>query len=118
MRISDWSSDVCSSDLSLINPPFVLDLGARSLLRWLAGRGHRVLLVDWGTPAPDERDLNEAGHVERLLLPLHARLGTPPVLGGSFPGGTTALAAACALPAAGLGMGTEERRVVTRGSVR
>src|SRR3546814_11111644 len=57
MRISDWSSDVCSSDL-----------------------------------------------VERLLLPLLARLGTPPVLAGYCLGGTMALAAACAMPVAGLAM--------------
>src|SRR5262245_33286869 len=35
---------------SLINPPNVLDISTeRSLLRWLAQRGHRVLLLDWGT---------------------------------------------------------------------
>ncbi|WP_119036963.1 alpha/beta fold hydrolase [Hephaestia caeni] len=89
---------------SLINPPFVLDLGARSLLRWLAGRGHRVLLVDWGAPSPDERDLDVAGHVERLLLPLLARLDAPPILAGYCLGGTMALAAACAMPVAGLAM--------------
>ena len=43
---------------SLINPPHVLDLAeANSLLRWLAAQGVRPLLVDWGTPAPAERDL-------------------------------------------------------------
>ncbi len=35
---------------SLINPPNVLDMGDRSLLRWLRGRGRRVLLLDWGWP--------------------------------------------------------------------
>ena len=35
---------------SLINPPNVLDMGDRSLLRWLAGQGRRVLLLDWGWP--------------------------------------------------------------------
>src|SRR5687768_8763582 len=30
---------------SLINPPNVLDLSGRSLLRWLADAGHRVLLL-------------------------------------------------------------------------
>ncbi|HEY0117045.1 MAG TPA: alpha/beta hydrolase, partial [Allosphingosinicella sp.] len=33
---------------SLINPPTVLDLGRRSLLRWLSRRGRRILLLDWG----------------------------------------------------------------------
>ena len=89
---------------SLINPPFVLDLGERSLLRWLAAQGHRVLLVDWGSPSPDERDLDVTGHVERLLLPLLAALEEPPVLAGYCLGGTMALAAACAMPVAGLAM--------------
>ena len=41
---------------SLINPPDVLDLSPdRSLLRWLAGRGHRVLLLDWGADAARRR---------------------------------------------------------------
>src|SRR5690349_15276630 len=35
---------------SLINPPNVLDMGERSLLRWLTAQGHRVLLLDWGWP--------------------------------------------------------------------
>ncbi|MCM8729532.1 alpha/beta fold hydrolase [Hephaestia sp. MAHUQ-44] len=89
---------------SLINPPFVLDLGERSLLRWLAVRGHRVLLVDWGTPTPEERTMDVAGHVERLLLPLLARLEAPPILVGYCLGGTMALAAACAIPVAGLAL--------------
>ena len=50
---------------SLINPPNVLDMGERSLLRWLAGRGRRVLLLDWGWPGPDRRAMSVAGHVER-----------------------------------------------------
>jgi polyhydroxyalkanoate synthase len=79
---------------SLINPPTILDLTAeQSLLRWLAGRGVRPLLVDWGTPAPHEpHDI--AGHVEALLLPLIAALGTPLHLAGYCLGGTMALAAA------------------------
>lgn len=60
---------------SLINPPNVLDLGERSLLRWLAGRGHRVLLLDWGWPGPERRDLSVAGHVEEILLPLLREIG-------------------------------------------
>ncbi len=89
---------------SLINPPFVLDLAERSLLRWLAAQGHRVLLLDWGAPAPGERDLDVTGHVERLLLPLLDMLREPPVLAGYCLGGTMALAAACARPVKGLAM--------------
>jgi len=90
---------------SLINPPFILDLGEdRSLLRWLAGQGVRPMLVDWGQPNPDERDLDITGHVERLLLPLIAALDQPPVLAGYCLGGTMALAAASAVPVAGLAL--------------
>src|SRR5947209_7679077 len=33
---------------SLINPPSILDLEGKSLLRWLTRQGVRPLLVDWG----------------------------------------------------------------------
>src|SRR4051812_6279682 len=79
---------------SLINPPNVLDMGDRSLLRWLAGRGHRVLLLDWGWPGPDRRTMSVAGHVEQILLPLMDRIGEPADLVGYCLGGTMALAAA------------------------
>lgn len=80
---------------SLINPPNVLDLGeGRSLLRWLAGQGRRVLLLDWGWPGEDRRDMSVAGHVEHILLPLMSGLGEPADLVGYCLGGTMALAAA------------------------
>lgn len=84
---------------SLINPPHVLDLAeGNSLLRWLATQGLRPLLVDWGWPDPGERDLDIAGHVETLLLPLLRELGEPVSLAGYCLGGTMALAAASQLP--------------------
>jgi polyhydroxyalkanoate synthase len=90
---------------SLINPPFILDLADdRSLLRWLAGQGVRPMLVDWGNPSPGERDLDIAGHVETMLLPMLRALAEPPVLVGYCLGGTMALAAAGAAPAAGLAL--------------
>ena len=80
---------------SLINPPTVLDLAPdRSLLRWLAAQGHRILLLDWGWPNQARRSLSVAGHVESILLPLTRRLGAPPILVGYCLGGTMALAAA------------------------
>jgi poly[(R)-3-hydroxyalkanoate] polymerase subunit PhaC len=79
---------------SLINPPSVLDMGERSLLRWLAGRGHRVLMLDWGWPGPERRAMSVAGHVESILLPLIAGIEEPPILAGYCLGGTMALAAA------------------------
>jgi polyhydroxyalkanoate synthase len=79
---------------SLINPPTVLDLGQRSLLRWLATQGRRVLLLDWGWPDARRSTLSVAGHVETILLPLMAELGEPVDLVGYCLGGTMAVAAA------------------------
>ncbi|VVT04959.1 Poly-beta-hydroxybutyrate polymerase [Sphingomonas sp. EC-HK361] len=80
---------------SLINPSHILDLTPEtSLLRWIAARGHRTLLLDWGSPTPVDRALDIAGHVERILLPLLARLKQAPILVGYCLGGTMALAAA------------------------
>jgi polyhydroxyalkanoate synthase len=79
---------------SLINPPTVLDLGDRSLLRWLAGQGRRVLLLDWGWPDEARRDLSVGGHVDEILLPLMETLGGAPDLAGYCLGGTMAAAAA------------------------
>ena len=90
---------------SLINPPFILDLiPDNSLLRWLANQGFRPFLLDWGTPGPAERNMDVTAHVEQLLLPLIAKFEEPPVLAGYCLGGTIAMAAACAVPVAGLAM--------------
>ena len=84
---------------SLINPPSVLDMGERSLLRWLAAQGGRVLLLDWGWPGPDRRAMSVAGHVEEIALPLMRGIGEPVDLVGYCLGGTMALAAAQLGPA-------------------
>lgn len=90
---------------SLINPPHVLDLArGNSLLRWLARQGVRPMLVDWGVPGPEERDLDIAGHVEQLLLPLLRTLRRPPALAGYCLGGTMAMAAAALSETAGLAL--------------
>lgn len=81
---------------SLINPPTVLDMGERSLLRWL-GERRRVLLLDWGWPGA-ERRLDVTGHVEEIALPLLAALGEHVDLVGYCLGGTMALAAAQLAP--------------------
>ena len=79
---------------SLVNPPSVLDLAPdNSLLRWLGNEGLRVLLVDWGTPGPEERELSIDGYVDARLQPLLASLDRPAVVGYCL-GGTMALAAA------------------------
>jgi polyhydroxyalkanoate synthase len=79
---------------SLINPPSVLDMGERSLLRWLSHQRRRVLLLDWGWPGPDRRAMSVAGHVEEIALPLMRGIGEPLDLVGYCLGGTMALAAA------------------------
>lgn len=84
---------------SLINPPNVLDMGERSLLRWLARQGRRVLLLDWGWPDQERQALDVAGHVERIALPLMRALGEPVDLVGYCLGGTMAMAAAQLGPA-------------------
>ena len=90
---------------SLINPPYILDLAPeQSLLRWLAARGHRVLLLDWGTPAPKDRAADITAHVTDLVVPLANALAAPPVLVGYCLGGTIAAAAASVMPVAGLAM--------------
>lgn len=88
---------------SLINPASILDLSPdASLLRWLAGRGVRPLLVDWGQP--DDLGLDLAGHVERRLLPLLEGLGAAPTLAGYCLGGTLAIAAAALRPVRALAL--------------
>jgi polyhydroxyalkanoate synthase len=80
---------------SLINPPSILDLPERSLLRWLSAEGGvRPLLLDWGWDVEARSGLSVAGHVEEVLLPLIADLGERPALVGYCLGGTIALAAA------------------------
>ena len=80
---------------SLINPSVVLDLDQkRSLVRFIAARGYRALLLDWGSPSADEAELDIAGHVERYLLPLTEQVGEPVHLVGYCLGGTMAIAAA------------------------
>ncbi|MFN3945350.1 MAG: alpha/beta fold hydrolase [Allosphingosinicella sp.] len=84
---------------SLINPPTVLDLGDRSLLRLLARRGFRVRLLDWGWPEGERRGMDVTAHVERILVPLLRDLGAPPLLCGYCLGGTMAIGAAALVPA-------------------
>jgi polyhydroxyalkanoate synthase len=80
---------------SLINPPSILDLPGRSLLRWLAAAGGvRPLLLDWGWDVAARSQLSVADHVEAVMLPLIGALGEKPALAGYCLGGTMALAAA------------------------
>ena len=61
-RLLDYRPGAAAADTtvllvpSLVNRYYVLDLTAeRSLARWLAGRGFRPLVVDWGDPSAVER---------------------------------------------------------------
>jgi polyhydroxyalkanoate synthase len=88
---------------SLINPATVLDLSPeRSLLRWLATRGSRVLLLDWGWPDKERSALGIGGHIEQILLPLMREIDEPTALVGYCLGGTMAVAAAQLAPARSL----------------
>lgn len=80
---------------SLVNRASVLDLApGRSMVRFLAGQGLRVLLLDWGWPGELERRFSLtdyiAGRLERALM----AVGRPVVLGGYCMGGLLAVAAA------------------------
>ena len=62
---------------SLINRAYVLDLApGHSMVRWLAERGMRPLLLDWGWPGEAERSFNltdyVTGRLDRALLAAHA----------------------------------------------
>jgi poly(3-hydroxyalkanoate) synthetase len=80
---------------SLINRATVLDLApGRSMMRFLAGEGPRVLLLDWGWPEEAERRFTLtdyiAGRLERAL----AAVGERVVLAGYCMGGLLTAAAA------------------------
>jgi poly(3-hydroxyalkanoate) synthetase len=80
---------------SLVNRAYVLDLApGRSMARWLAAHGLRVLLLDWGWPGEVERGFTLtdyiAGRLERAILAAGERV----ILGGYCMGGLLAVAAA------------------------
>lgn len=88
---------------SLVNRAYVLDLmEGQSMLRWLAARGVRPLLLDWGWPGAAERRFTLSdligGRLERALLAMRPRLGRAPLLAGYCMGGLLALAAALRRP--------------------
>ena len=84
---------------SLVNRAHVLDLmPGRSLLRWLADEGVRIVLLDWGWPGEAERGFTLTDYVARIERALLA-LGDPAVLLGYCMGGLLALAAALRRPA-------------------
>ncbi len=90
---------------SLVNRAYVLDLErGRSLMRYLAWRGLRPLLVDWGAPGPEERGFGLtdyiAGRLEGALDAAVAEAGGPVAAIGYCMGGNLALALALRRPEA------------------
>lgn len=83
---------------SLINRSYILDLmPTHSLAGFLASRGHRVFLVDWGAPGAGERAFGLDAYIGRLARALAAAAGTagrPVAAVGYCMGGVLALAAA------------------------
>lgn len=80
---------------SLVNRAYVLDLAAdRSMMRFMAGQGLRVALLDWGWPGEVERGFGLtdyiAGRLERAVM----EFGEPVVLAGYCMGGLLTLALA------------------------
>ncbi|HEY1504082.1 MAG TPA: alpha/beta fold hydrolase, partial [Stellaceae bacterium] len=89
---------------SLINRAYILDLApGQSLLRYLADRGLRPLLVDWGAPGEEERRFDVGDYIMRRLGPAaevarQAAGGVSPVVLGYCMGGLLALALAARRP--------------------
>ena len=88
---------------SLINRLDILDLDSDlSLMRALAARGLRPLVVDWGLPDKDERHLSIGGYIVERLLPImdfmkSQQMPVPHVMGYCM-GGLLALALAVLRP--------------------
>src|SRR3546814_13329597 len=87
MRISDWSSDVCSSDLQLAGGGTAVRR-ARRLRERIGEERHfridqrcqRIILperVDFSDIGDVERRLLEAGHVRQNLHPVEERIDVP-----------------------------------------
>ena len=98
---------------SLVNRAYVLDLnGRRSFMRWLARRGFRPFLIDWGDPQ-EERAFSLGDYVLHRLEPAAAEVlrltGQKPAVIGYCMGGVLTLALAQRRPdlcAAYIGLAT------------
>src|SRR3546814_13226571 len=80
MRISDWSSDVCSSDLP--RPPAAARIRARHRRGLAALRLWRPVRLRQGVPPPVRHDparLADVGRLSGCLMRLSAHCGPVPV---------------------------------------
>ena len=102
-RLLDYGCDAGGPPIlivpSLINRFYVLDLLPElSFLRYLAGRGLRPLVIDWGAPGEQERgfDLTDyiAGRLESAFDVASSLAGAPIGIAGYCMGGLFALALA------------------------
>jgi len=88
---------------SLVNRAYILDLGPRrSFARWLAARGFRVFLLDWGLPGARERGFGLSdyicGPLAGALDAVRSRCGQRVAVLGYCMGGLLALALALRRP--------------------
>jgi len=88
---------------SLINRAYILDLTKqRSLMRFLASKGFRPLLIDWGDTGPERQNdtLDDyiAGRLVDALNAAHALTGKAVTVAGYCMGGLLALALAQVCP--------------------
>jgi len=84
---------------SLINRAYILDLMEdASMLRFLAQRGARPLLLDWGWPGEVERKFTLTDYIAGRLERAIAAIPGPVVLAGYCMGGLLALAEALRQP--------------------
>ncbi|MGB1006082.1 MAG: alpha/beta fold hydrolase, partial [Thalassobaculaceae bacterium] len=102
-RLLDYAPDATGPTLlvvpSLINRAYIVDLQAeRSFVRWLAARGFRPLVLDWGAPDATSRAFTLtdviAGRLESALTRARTLAGRPVTLVGYCMGGTLAVALA------------------------
>ncbi|MBY0431056.1 MAG: alpha/beta fold hydrolase [Rhodospirillales bacterium] len=94
---------------SLVNRATILDLTPkRSLMRYLAGRGLRVLMVDWDAPGEAEAGFGLTEYILGRLVPAFdaaaALTGQVPMVLGYCMGGLLALALAARRPVKALAL--------------